>query len=502
MAENYTYNPSQSISQSFKETSGGISDIFKAIVDRKKRDYDIAENIYTNIEALKEKVNMYGRQDITNKANELTSQLSEAIKEGGSLDSAKAALIAQKVRQIKLEKQAWEDKAEMRKEYQTKVLSQKDMIPNLEKALMDGDKVTMDKNILSIEDATKHFDKAFKNNLDPQAVLQRAYKTIRPESPINGMVTNKDKSITMFSGKGYYGDSYDPITKTRIRPKTTPQFDPATGTTIQVPTEDWDYQQMEKNHPQVIDLLVERQGAAADLLPADQRRKIILNQEINRMPIEVKETYKAPPKPTKTKSPSSADVDAGGFAGSLTPYDVTLPGNLSGKAIPSGRKIIAQIDPNTKGVITAVAKDASGNYYGLVSYKKNTDIAWTDSEQEPQEGVDTKWTKITTPKAAFIADLNATAFNLYKGKFAKPFINAVKGIPTPKATTPAPTGGGTPTPTGGGSHKYPQPTGAAASKLAFTNKQGKPVTEGMLWAILKAKNFSVEKYDYINQNKK
>lgn len=502
MAENYTYNPSESISQSFKNVGSGVANIFKMIVDKKERDYDIAENVYTNIEALKEKVNMYGRQDVTNKANQLVADLANSIKEDGTFSKSKMSLIKMKVLNLKQEKQAWEDKAELRKEYQTKVLSQKDMIPNLEKALMDGDKVTMDKNILSIEDATKHFDKAFKNNLDPQAVLQRAYKTIRPESPINGMLTHKDKSITMFSGKGYYGDSYDPITKTRIRPKTTPQFDPATGTTIQVPTEDWDYQQMEKNHPQVIDLLVERQGAAADLLPADQRRKIILNQEINRMPIEVKETYKAPPKPAKVKQATESEKEAGGFAGSLSPYDVTLPGNIAGKAIPTGRKLIGQIDPNMKGVITAVAKDGSGNYYGLVSYKKGDTIAWGDSEQDPQEGVETRWTKITTPKSAFITDLNATAFNLYKSKFAKPFINAVKNIPTPKAATPAPTGGGTPAATGGGSHKYPQPTGSTATKIAFYNKKGEPVTEGMLWAILKAKNFSVEKYDYINQNKK
>jgi hypothetical protein len=497
MAENYTYNPSESISRSFKETQSDITNIFKAVVERKQRDYDIAENIYTNIEALKEKVNMYGRQDITNKANELTNQLAEAIKDGG-LNTTKAALVAQKVRQIKLEKQAWEDKAEMRKEYQTKVLSQKDMIPNIEKALMDGDKITMDKNILNVQDATKHFDKAFMNNLDSQAVLQRAYKSIRPESPINGMKTNKDKSITMYSGKGYFGDSYDPVTKTRVRPATTPQYDPVTKTTIQVPTEDYDYQQMEKNHPQVIDLLVERQGAAADLLPADQRRKIILNQEINRMPIEVKETYKAPPKPTKAKAASSADVEAGGYAGSLKVTPVTLGDGTVINTIPIGKAVKAKISGDKKGVITEVARDSKGAYYGLVSYKPGTDIVWTNEEQEPEGGADTKWVKMTSP--SFISDLDATARLSLKGKLGGVLINAVKKIPAPKAAAPAPTGGGA---TGGGvSHKYPQPTGANATKQAFVNKAGKVISEGMLWAILKSKNFAIEKYDYIKQNKK
>jgi hypothetical protein len=501
MAENYTYNPSQSISESFKDTSGGIANIFKAIVDRKKRDYDIAENVYTNIEALKEKVNMYGRQDITNKANELTAQLSDAIKEGGTLDSAKTALIAQKVRQIKLEKQAWEDKAELRKEYQTKVLSQKDMIPNIEKALMDGDKITMDKNILNPQDATKHFDEAFMNNLDQNAVLQRAYQTIRPKSNINGMKTNKDKSIISFTGTGYLGDSYDPVTKTRIRPATTPQYDPATQTTIQVPTEDYDYQQMEKTHPQVIDLLVKKAGAAADLLPADQRRKIILNQEINKLPIEVKETYKAPPKPPKVKQATDSDKEAGGYAGSLKVTPVTLPDGTVVNSIPIGKALKAKINGGKKGVITEVAKDSKGAYYGLVSYKPGTEIIWTDEDQEPEGGVDTRWVKMDSP--SFISDLDATARLSLKGKFGGVFINAAKKIPAPKLSgTPAPTGGGTPAPAGGGAHKYPQPTGSTATKIAFYNKKGEPVTEGMLWAILKAKNFSVEKYDYINQNKK
>jgi hypothetical protein len=497
MAENYTYNPAESISQSFKEVGGDISNIFKNIVDRKKRDFDIAENVYANIEALKEKVNMYGRQDITNKANELTNQLADAIKDG-KLDVAKAGIVTQKVRQIKLEKQAWEDKAEMRKEYQTKVLSQKDMIPNIEKALMDGDKITMDKNILNPQDATKHFDEAFMNNLDQMAVLQRAYLTIRPKSNINGMKTAKDKSITTFTGTGYFGDSYDPVTKTRVRPATTPQYDPVSKTTIQVPTDEYDYQQMEKTHPQVIDLLVKKAGAAADLLPATERRKIILNQEINRLPIEVKETYKAPPKPTKAKAASSVDQEAGGYAGSLKVTPVTLSDGTVLNTIPIGKAVKAKISGDKKGVITEVARDSKGGYYGLVSYKPGTDIVWTNEEQEPEGGADTKWVKMTAP--SFISDLEATARLSLKGKFGGVLINAVKKIPAPKAAAPAPTGGGA---TGGGvSHKYPQPTGANATKQAFVNKAGKAISEGMLWSILKSKNFAIEKRDYIKQNKK
>lgn len=492
MAENYTYDPSELISKSFKEVAGDVSNIYKMVVDRKKRDYDIAENIYTNIEALKEKVNMYGRQDITNKANELLGQLSGSIKETGMLDQSKAALVTQKVRQLRQEKQAWEDKADLRKEYQTKILSQKDMIPNIEKALADGDKITMDKNILDPQDATKHFDRAFKNNLDEMAVLQRAYQTIRPKSSINGMKTNGDKSVTSYSGEGYFGDSYDPVTKSRVRPATTGVFDPNTKTTIQIPTEEADYQAMEKSHPEVIDLFVEKQGAAANLLPASERRKIIFNDAVNRLPIDIKETYKAPPKPTKVKEPSQTDIEAGSFGKSLKPYSVSLPGGIMGNAIPSGRKVLAQISPNEKGVVSAMAKGSDGSLYGKVSFKKGTDIAWGDEDQDPQDGVDTKWVKITTPPKEFMTDFEATSRLSFKGKLGGVFANAVKNLSAPK-------GGSAPASTGGGKTMAP-PTNPAA--VAFTNKDGIKMTEGMIYAKLKAGKFVETREQYIARNKK
>jgi hypothetical protein len=119
-----------------------------------------------NIEGLKEKVNMYGRQDITNKANKLVQDLAGAINKDGTLDYAKMAMATQAVTRIKQEKQAWEDKAELSKTANTNLLGQKDFVVNFQKAVNDINAITMNPNILNAADAQKAYGMAIENNLN------------------------------------------------------------------------------------------------------------------------------------------------------------------------------------------------------------------------------------------------------------------------------------------------------------------------------------------------
>jgi hypothetical protein len=75
----YIYDPSQNIKQGFQQAQAGVGDIFTHIIAQKQRDYNLAENTFQNIEALKKNLNIFGQKNITNKANDLLSKTSSAI---------------------------------------------------------------------------------------------------------------------------------------------------------------------------------------------------------------------------------------------------------------------------------------------------------------------------------------------------------------------------------------------------------------------------------------
>jgi hypothetical protein len=391
--------------------------------------------------------------------------------------------VTARVSRIKQEKQAWEDKAELSKNAHTELNSIKEYIDDYSKASMELDKVTMDTSILNPQDAAKAYSKVIRNNTNLNKLFQKSYlANVRPEGSINGIVKNKDKSAITFSGKAYKDVSYDPSTKKIVRPDMTPALDPATGTMVMRPTADVEYEMMERSNPEMIDRLVERAGSAAQFIPELQRRKTIFNMAVDNLPFDVKQTYVKPPAEKKQKEVAPAM--------STKSFKVTLPNGTNINAISAGRKVVAQISPTEKGVITGIAKDANGDYYGNVSYKKGTNIVWGDEETLPDGGVDTRWTKITTPKNEFEIDLGESAINAYKGKLGAQFVAGFKSLAKPK--------GGAPAPEKKPAANVPTPPNNPTA-VAFKTKTGRSFTENMVYEIMKAGGFKETREQVINR---
>lgn len=474
MANEFVYNPAQNIKQEFGEISSGLGDIFKQVIDQKQRDYKLAEDVYTNIESLKEKVNMYGRQDVTNKANQLVGSLADAIGPNGKVNSAAIAGVKAQVSRIKQEKQAWEDKAELRKEYQTRLLSQKDLVPNMEKAMMDLDKITMDSRVLNPQDATKAYEKAFKDNLDPKQLFHKAYTSyVRQEGSINGIVKNKDNSAVTFAGKGYQGDSYDPITKKRVRPAMTPTVDQATGATVMRPTTDVEYERMEAASPSTIDFLVERAGAAAQFIPESQRRKAIFNMAADELPYEVKETFVKAPKVAKGKS--GTDGGAGEFSGSL--YKNTIPGAGDVNTFSLGKNLKIKIGATTQAITSELSRASDGSYWATILVDDNGD-PWQDENNI--QGATTAYKKVGLRPDQLKSVFAATAANSYSGKLKGTAVNLFNKLTPPKGGTPVP-------------EKKPAANVPAKPKnpsaVVLTTNKGIKFTENMVYAIMEAGGF-------------
>lgn len=427
---------------------------------------------------------MYGRQDITNKANQLVGGLADAIGPDGKVNPAAIAGVKAQVNRIKQEKQAWEDKAELRKEYQTRLLSQKDLVPNMEKAMMDLDKITMDPRILNAQDASKYYEKAFKNNLDASQLFHKSYTAyVRPEGSINGIVTNKDKSAITFAGKGYQGDSYDPIAKKRIRPAMTPTLDPTTGAMVMRPTSDVDYEKMEAASPSTIDLLIEQNGAAAQMIPEAQRRKAIFNMYADKLPYEIKETFVKPPK--VAKGSTGTDGGAGAFSGSL--YKNTIPGAGDVNTFSLGKNLKIKIGATTQAITSELSRASNGDYWATILVDDNGD-PWQDENNI--QGATTTYKKVGLRPDQLKSVFAATAANAYSGKLKGTAVNLFNKLTPPKGTTPIP-------------EKKPAANVPAPPKNptaeAFKTKAGKSWTENMVYETMKAGGFKETREQVINR---
>lgn len=472
MAELYSYNPEENIHRAFKDISGSIQNVFTHIIEQKKNDYNLVANMAANIEGLKEKVNMYGRKDITDKANNLTQQLAGAIKADGTLDHSKLMMATQAVSTIRQEKQAWEDKAELAKTALSNIIAQKDFIPNVQKAVNDVNKITMDPNILNAQDAQKHYANAIENNLNEMAILDQTYKTIRPITNVNGVVKNPDGSYTSWKGKTYLGGVYDPKTKTTSRPAMTMVPGP-NGTQVPVPTKDYDYQIMEKNNPEVIDMLVRKAGPGADLIPMDIRRKEIFNNAVDRLPSDVQESFIKPPAVKKTPAPKSS-----GGTELVSSSTITIPGVGAANSQSLGKNIKLKVGPTTQGIASEIARASDGSFYAniLVDDSGNP---WQDENN--LQGAKTIWKKMGLNPSELKSVIGTTAAMAFPDKLKGKMANSILGLKAPKVG-PAPVNPPTPSPAAGGNVN----PATVVGKLP----NGAPVTEAMIKLALEARKKS------------
>jgi hypothetical protein len=93
----YIYNPAESIKQSFQQTQAGIGNMFTQIIAQQQRDYSLAENTLSNVEALKKNLGLYGTKEITDGANNLLGQVTSAITKDGKLDYSKLGAVRQQI---------------------------------------------------------------------------------------------------------------------------------------------------------------------------------------------------------------------------------------------------------------------------------------------------------------------------------------------------------------------------------------------------------------------
>jgi hypothetical protein len=177
----YTYDPSQNIQQGFQQAASGVGNIFTQVIAQQQRDYNLAENAFQNIEALKKNLNIFGQKSITSKANELLGKTSSAIMKNGKLDYSALGDIRQQVSEIGDLKQGYDVGA---KEYERMLqlgVANKDNLLSFEKFYKDLSAKMGDENLVkNPQDLQKALADTYTNNLDSFKMFGKSYLSSNP----------------------------------------------------------------------------------------------------------------------------------------------------------------------------------------------------------------------------------------------------------------------------------------------------------------------------------
>lgn len=177
----YTYDPSQNIQQGFQQAASGVGNIFTQVIAQQQRDYNLAENAFQNIEALKKNLNIFGQKSITSKANDLLGKTSSAIMKNGKLDYSALGDIRQQVSEIGDLKQGYDVGA---KEYERMLqlgVANKDNLVSFEKFYKDLSAKMGDENLVkNPQDLQKALADSYTNNLDSFKMFGKSYLSTNP----------------------------------------------------------------------------------------------------------------------------------------------------------------------------------------------------------------------------------------------------------------------------------------------------------------------------------
>lgn len=193
----YIYDPSQNIKQEFQQAQAGVGDIFTHIIAQKQRDYNLAENTFQNIEALKKNLNIFGQKNITNKANDLLSKTSSAIQKNGKLDYSELGNLRQQISTIGDLKQGYEIGA---KEYERMLqlgIANKDNLISFEKFYKELSAKMGDENLVANpQDLQQALASTYSDNLDASAMFQKSFYKQNPLKPVSQDVRNSKGQVT------------------------------------------------------------------------------------------------------------------------------------------------------------------------------------------------------------------------------------------------------------------------------------------------------------------
>jgi hypothetical protein len=409
MAENFIYNPAEKIGATFKEASANLGGAFATVLARKQHDYDVADHIFQNLEALKKDVNLFGREEVKGMVSQTMSEMASNISESGNLDYAKLGLVRNKISEIKDRKEYWETFADLREEKFKQLIADKDYLKSFASSVKSIDGLAFDKDIRTAKDLATRMDDQVMSSYDPVLYLKKIGQSVRPNQNVDGYYKDSKGYTIGYNGKLPAGIGYDPVKKALTDPA-----DPEWATK--------DLQALQAQNPEMMTILKKNISGVAGAFNADEDiYKYFFNKTIEKPDEKVIGQPKVY-KPTKGKAGTPKNTTFG--AGNIGEVKVPEAGGLV-KKMPTGKALKTPISASQEGIINQIGRNSKGEIWAEMYYKSDGSL-WTD--ENDLAGAKTGWGKIELADDDFINRLEAIAANAYQAGFGDKLVNAFKSI--------------------------------------------------------------------------
>ncbi len=261
----YVYNPAESIRQDFQQAGSAVGNIFAQVIQQQQRDYALAENAFSNIEALKKDLNIYGQKSIASKANTLLGHASSAILQNGKLDYSKMGEIRQAVSDIKDLKTGYELGA---KEYERMLqigIANKDNLLSFEGFYKDLSEKMSDENLIkNPRDLQASLADTYTKNLDATKMFGKSFLAANPYRKIAYDVKDpKTGAMMRVEGELPVGWTVDPSTGKAMPPEAKVVTNPD-GSQTTVDYADQTLAQLKATNPETLAAMRRQAGAAGE----------------------------------------------------------------------------------------------------------------------------------------------------------------------------------------------------------------------------------------------
>jgi len=385
----YTYDPSQNIQQGFQQAASGVGNIFTQVIAQQQRDYNLAENAFQNIEALKKNLNIFGQKSITSKANDLLGKTSSAIMKNGKLDYSALGDIRQQVSEIGDLKQGYDVGA---KEYERMLqlgVANKDNLVSFEKFYKDLSAKMGDENLVkNPQDLQKALADTYTNNLDSFKMFGKSYLSSNPYKktardivdPKTGALMRVQAELPAGWSFGAQGNIIPPEPKTMI----------VNGQQVTMDYADQELARIQATSPEQLVLMRKQAGFEGQNLSD----KEIVKASIDKIPMTVQST--------QVKSKAETETEQ---------YKAE-----SARFATENQGLILKSDLNAKAA-SAASSWASANYYN-----KKADQEEVDMMYDPYKD----FTKVSFKGSSTGNQVNLTKYPI--GKDISLNINGQQGI--------------------------------------------------------------------------
>jgi hypothetical protein len=261
----FVYNPAESIRQDFQEAGSAMGNIFAQVIQQQQRDYNLAENTFANIEALKKDLNIYGQKSITAKANTLLGNASQAILANGKLDYGKLGEIRQAVSDIKDLKTGYDLGS---KEYERMLqigLANKENLTSFEGFYKDLSAKMSDENLIkNPRDLQAALADTYAKSLDATKMFTKSFVGANPYQPLFKEVKDAKGNLIRIQGELPVG--WDADVNGKLIPPAPVTIQNADGTTSTIDYADRTVAQLKATNPDVLAAMRRQSGFAGQNL--------------------------------------------------------------------------------------------------------------------------------------------------------------------------------------------------------------------------------------------